>query len=195
MRRVGNDDVRPLVVLAAVAEVRVEEHQPCELALAPRSGLKRHGIEAGHLEQDLLQVPLELEGALRGVILDERMELREPRQPDEPLVDPRVVFHRAAAERVEARVDPEVARRELREMAQHLRLGKLGQARRILAPELGRHVGHLEALGRPRHADPTAPRLRLLVDQLHDSASTSNAISSTVRLSVTATRSVSSRPG
>ena len=114
MRRVRDDDVRALLVLAAVGEVRVEEHQPGELALAARRRLERHGVEPGHLEQDLLELPLELEGALRGVVLDERMELREPRQPDEPLVDARVVLHRAAAEGIEARVDPEVARRELR---------------------------------------------------------------------------------
>ena len=134
VRRVGDDDVRALLVLAAVGEVRVEEHQPGQLALAAGRGLQRHRVEPGHLEQDLLQLPLELERALRGVVLDERMQLREPRQPDEPLVDPRVVLHRAAAERIEAGVDPEVARRELREVPQHLRLRELGQARRLLPP-------------------------------------------------------------
>ena len=114
----------------------------------------------------LLQVPLELERALRGVVLDERMQLREARQPDDPLVDARVVLHRAAAERVEAGVDPEVARRELGEVAQHLRLGELGQARRALARELGRHLGHGQV--GLRDAEAAAARLRLLVDQLHD---------------------------
>ena len=118
-----------------------------------------------------------------------------PGQPDEPLVDARVVLHRAPAERIEARVDPEVARRERREVAQHLGLGELGQARRRRAPMLARAArgpaGRAWALPRPRR-----PGLRLLVDQLHaPSASASRSISSTVRFSVTATSSASSRPG
>ena len=94
------------------------------------------------------------------------MQPREPRQPDEPLVDPRVVLHRAAAERIEAGVDPEVARGELGEVAQHLRLGELGQARRLLACKLGRHLRHRQV--RTRDAEAASARLRLLVDQLHD---------------------------
>ena len=42
--------------------------------------------------------------------------------------------------------------------------------------------------------DAAPAGLRLLVDQLHDSDSTSRSISSTVRFSVTATSSASSRP-
>ena len=128
VRRVGDDDLPPRLVLAPFLEVRAEEHQPGQLALAPGRGLQRDRVEPRHLEQDVLQLPLELERALRGVVLDERMQVREPGQPDDPLVDARVVFHRAAAERIEARVDAEVARRELREVAEHLRLGELRQA-------------------------------------------------------------------
>ena len=194
MRRVRDHDLAPRLVLAPVREVRAEEHQPRQLALAPGRRLQRDGVEPGHLAQDLLQLPLELERALRRVVLDERMQVGEPGQPDEPLVDARVVFHRAAAERIEAGVDAEVARRELGEVAQHLRLGELRQARRLLARKLGRHFGHRQV--GLRHADAAPPRLRLLVDQLHAaSASASRSISSTVRFSVTATSSASSSPG
>ena len=194
VRRVGDDDLPPRLVLAPFLEVGAEEHQPRQLALAPGRGLQRDRVEPRHLEQDVLQLPLELERALRGVVLDERMQVRESGQPDDALVDARVVFHRAAAERIEARVDAEVARRELREVAEHLRLGELRQASRLLARELRRHLGHRQ-IGL-RHAQAAAARLRLLVDQLHAaSASASRSISSTVRFSVTATSRVSSSPG
>ena len=83
MRGVGDDDLPPLLVLAALVEVRAEEHQAGQLALAARRGLQADRVEAGHLAQDLLQLPLELERALRGVVLDERMQVREAGQPDE----------------------------------------------------------------------------------------------------------------
>ena len=79
MRRVRDHDLAPLLVLAALGEVRAEEHQARQLALAAGGRLQRDGVEPGHLAQDLLQVPLELERALRGVVLDERMEVREAR--------------------------------------------------------------------------------------------------------------------
>ena len=79
VRRVGDDDLAALLVLAPVAEVGVEEHQPGQLALAARRRLQADRVEARDLEQDLLQVPLELERALRGVVLDERMQVREAR--------------------------------------------------------------------------------------------------------------------
>ena len=75
----------------------------------PAAGCRLIAGEAGDLAQDPLQLPLELERALRGVVLDERVQVAEARQPDEPLVDARVVLHRAGAERIEAGVDPEVA--------------------------------------------------------------------------------------
>ena len=142
VRGVGNHDLPALLVLAAVAEVRVEEHQPGQLALAPGRGLQADRIEAGHLEQDVLQFPFELERALRGVVLDERVQGCEPGQRDEPLVDARVVLHRAAPERVEAGVDPEVAGRELGEVAEHFRLGELRKARRLPPRQLVRHLWH-----------------------------------------------------
>ena len=156
VRGVRDHDLAALLVLALRREVRVEEHQPGQLALAARGRLQADRVEARHLEQDLLQVPLELERALRGVVLDERMQAGEPGQPDEPLVDARVVLHRAAAERIEAGVDAEVARRELGEVAEHLGLGELGQARRGFARQLARHLGHRQV--GLRHADPAAAR-------------------------------------
>ena len=93
-------------------------------------------MEAGHLGEDLLQPPLELERALDAVLLLQRMEVREAGQRDDPLVDARVVLHRARAERIEAGVDPEVALRELGEVADELELVHLREPRRLRAAQL-----------------------------------------------------------
>ena len=54
-------------------------------------------------------VVLLLQRTLRSVLLLQRMEVAEAREPARALVDARVVLHRAGAERVEAGVDAEVA--------------------------------------------------------------------------------------
>ena len=197
MRGVGDDDLAALLALAAVVEVRADEHEAGQLALRAGGRLERDGVEARHLGEDLLQAPLELERALDAVLLLQRMDLREAGEHHQPLVDARVVLHRARAERIEARVDAEVARRQLGEVADELELGHLRQARRLGAAEFLRHLRHRQPLGaRDRRGAPA--RLRLLVDQLHraTSASTSarRSISSGVRFSVTATSRTSSMP-
>ena len=136
MRRVGDHDLPPLLALAARGEVGAREQEPRQLALGAGGRLERDGVEARHLGEDLLQPPHQLERALRPVLLLQRVEPREPGQRREPLVDPRVVLHRAGAERIEAGVDAEVARRELGEVADELELRHLGQARRLGAAEL-----------------------------------------------------------
>src|SRR5205814_105978 len=168
-----------LLALAAVVEVRAHQQQSRELALAAGCGLQADRVETRHLAQDLLQLPLELERALRGLVFGERMEIAKAGQSDDPLVDARVVLHRAGAERVEAGVDAEVARRELGEVTQYFRLGELRQPRRRRAGERRRN-GRDRQVG-PWHTDAAAPRLRLLVDQLHAaSTSTSRSISCVV---------------
>ena len=138
----------PLLALAALGEVRAHQHQAGQLALRAGGRLERDGVEAGDLGEHLLQLPAEPQRALGAFLLLVRVEVAEPRQRREPLVDPRVVLHRAGAERVEAGVDPEVPRRELGEVAHQVRLGELGQARRLGARELGRDLGGREAVGR-----------------------------------------------
>src|SRR6202008_298965 len=109
---------------------------------------------------------------------------------------PRVVLHRARAERVEARVDAEVARRELGEVPDELELRHLGEPRSLLATEVRRDLRRRWQLLVTRQRRRSATALRLLVDQLHLSGphwatsartSASRSISSGVRRSVTAT--------
>ena len=199
VRRVGRDDHVP-AGLAAVGERGPHEHQARQLALRAGRGLERHRRQPRDLGEDLLELPHQGERALRALVLLERVQVAEARQPDDPLVDARVVLHRAAAERVEAGVDPEVPVGELREVAHDLVLGHLGQTWRRLPPQLGRQLGN----GQPVRRDaPRAPaRPRLLVDELHiahehtsASTSASRSTSAGVRLSVSATSRTSSSPG
>ena len=144
------------------------------------------------------ELPHQLERALRPVVLLQRVEVAEARNAHDPLVDPRVVLHRAAAERVEARVDPEVAVCERGEVAHDLVLGHLGEARR--APP--RSSPGISGTGRSYDGHPSgAPaRPRLLEDELHQRVtsartSASRSMSAGVRFSVRATSRTSSRPG
>ncbi len=197
VRGVGRDDRVTLVRLAAIGEVRAHQHQARQLSLRACCGLQGHGRKPGHLGEDLLELPHQLERTLRALVLLVWVQVGEAGKPRETLVDARVVLHRAGAERIEARVDPEVAVGEVREVTDDLVLGDLGQARRLLAGERGRHLGDGEVVG--RHAAGATAGPALLVDELHQPhtsarTSASRSMSAGVRFSVTATRSTSSMP-
>src|SRR5207244_11682578 len=112
-------------------------------------------------------------------------------------VEPWVVPYRAGAERVESRVDAEVARRELGEVAKDLRLRELGQLRRLgAAQRVGNAHVPQPVVARRFAAAPAG--LRLLEDQLHAATSASTCASRSTsageRFSVTQTSSASSIP-
>ena len=123
---------------------------PCE----PAAGWSETAGSPAILGEDLLELPLELERALDAVLLLQRVEVAEAGQGDDALVDARVVLHRAAAERVEAGVDPEVAIGELGEVPHDLVLRHLGQARRTLAAQLLGQFGKREAVRRDATGAP-----------------------------------------
>ena len=123
--RVRGDD--RVALLATIGEVGAHEHEPGELPLGPRRRLERHRREPGDLGEDALQAPHELERALRVLVVGVWMQVAEAGQPGEPLVHPRVVLHRARAERVEARVDAERPVGERGEVPHDLGLRELGQ--------------------------------------------------------------------
>ena len=196
VRRVGGDDRVALLALAAILEVGAHQHQAGQLALRAGGRLERAGVEAGDLLEDLLQPPHQLERALRRLLLLMRVQILEAGQRDDALVHARVVLHRAAPERVEARVDPEVAGRERREVADELGLRELGEARRLGAAQALWNVDGGQVVARQRRRATAGAAL--LVDQLHDatSARTSarRSMSAGLRFSVTATSRTSSSP-
>ena len=64
VRAVGDHDLAPLLVLAALGEVRAHQQEAGQLALAPRGGLQRAGVQARDLDERLLQAPHQLERSL-----------------------------------------------------------------------------------------------------------------------------------
>ena len=197
VRRVGGDDRVPLLALAPIGEVGAHQHQARELPLRACCRLQRHRRQPRHLGEDLLQLPHQLERTLRAVVLLVGMEVREARQRDDALVDAWVVLHRAGAERVEARVDAEVAIGEVREVTNDLVLRELRQPRRARAGERRGNLGQRQVVA--RYSSCASSCLALLVDelhQLHTSSRTSarRSTSAGVRFSVRATRITSSMP-
>ncbi len=148
VRRVGREHL--VAVLAAVLVVGAREQQAGQLALGAGGGLERHVRQAGDLRERALQAPHEVERALRVLGVLERVEPGVPGKRREPLVQLRVVLHRAGAERVEALVQVEVARRERGVVAHDLGLGDLGELRRappdrVLGKQvLDRDLRHVE---------------------------------------------------
>ena len=153
---------------AAVGVEGAGEQQAGELAVRARRGLQADVRQAADLRQRLLQQPHQLQRALGALRVLRRVQAGVAGQRRDPLVEPRVVLHRAGAERVEAGVEVEVAAREAVVVADDLRLGDLRQARRLGAQQLRRdqllqrRLGHFGG-GQDRGA---AAGLRLLEDRL-----------------------------
>ncbi len=198
-----------VAALAAVLEVGAREHQARQLAVRPGARLKRHVRQPGHLGQLLLEVPHQLERALRVTRLLQRVEAREAGQRRHLLVDLGVVFHRARPERVEAGVEIEVLLGQVVVVPHDLRLGYLRQGRRLRPNRMGRqqlgdrYVRHVQL----RSDKSPPPLLRLLEDRECGLAQTptpsrtpattaaSRSISRFVRRSVIATSRQSSYSG
>ena len=122
-------------VFAAVGVEGAGQQQAGELAVGAGRGLQADVRQAADLGQRLLQQPHQLQRALGALRVLGRVQAGVAGQRRDPLVEPRVVLHRAGAERVEAGVEVEVAAREPVVVADDLRLGDLGQARRLGAQQ------------------------------------------------------------
>ena len=138
-------------MLAAVLVVGAGQQHARELAVRAGARLQRDVRQAGDLAQRLLELPHQLQRALGALRALRRVQARVARQRGDALVQLRVVLHRARAERVEAGVEVEVALREPVVVAHDLRLGDLGQLRRLGAAEAARAAAR-PAAARARRA-------------------------------------------
>ncbi len=128
VRRVGHDDLGAGEV-AARAVIGADHRHAGELALRTGHRRQRHAAHAGHFLQHLLQLVQAVQEALPRRLRRQRMPAEEPGQHRVLVTGPRVVLHRARAERVEVRVDGEVELRQPREVAHRLQLGDFRQQR------------------------------------------------------------------
>ena len=174
VRRVRHEHLRALLGLAMVAVIGAGHEHPGQLAVGARRRLQRDRIEPADLPEQLGEQPHQLERALRQGLRVERMRLGQPGQPRRPLVDLRVVLHRARPERIEVQVDRLVEVRQPVVVAQQLELAHLRQAWRVLPKDRCRQLrlpGRALArdVRRPREADRPPLRTGSVEDErLHD---------------------------
>ena len=107
MRGVRRQHLGPL--FAAVGVVGTGQEQAGELAVGAGTGLQADVRQAADLTQALLQQPHQLQRALGAARVLRGMQAGVAGERSDPLVEARVVLHRAGAERVEAAVEVEVA--------------------------------------------------------------------------------------
>ncbi len=144
VRGVRNQNARAFGV-AALAMIGAHHQEAGKFALRARGRLQRHCGKAADLGKPLLQLVHQREIALHGVRVLQRMGFGEGRQAGDLLVDLRVVFHGAGAERIEPGIDPEIALGERKVMSHDIDLRQFRQLA-IRAQFVGRelslwHVG------------------------------------------------------
>ena len=98
VRGIGDEDV--LARVAGFRERLVNHEDAGELAVRARDRLQRHARQAEDFLQRLLEVPQQLEISLYLMLGLQRMRKREARHARDLFIEPRVVLHRARAERI-----------------------------------------------------------------------------------------------
>ena len=98
--------------------------------MRPGKRLQRHTVKTGDFAQHGLNAVKKLKSAWDGFNRLHRVQVGKPWVPSGDLIDPRVVFHRAAAQRVEAGVDPVIDVAEVREVADDLKFAYLWKVQR-----------------------------------------------------------------
>ncbi len=94
MRAVRDEDLVALGV-ATLAVIGPDHQDAGQLALRSGGRLERDRAHPGDLGQGALELPQQLERALRDLVRDQRMEVGEAGQARRPFVELRVELHRA----------------------------------------------------------------------------------------------------
>ena len=131
VRRVGDDDLAPRISLGLV--VSAHQQDAGELPMRARRRLQRDRVHAGDVEQAGLQQANDFERSLGERLRLVRMGLGNALQAGDEFVDPRVVLHGAAAQRVHAQIDGVVPGGEAGEMADDFDFAQLRHQAQIRA--------------------------------------------------------------
>ena len=91
--------------LADIFEIRPDDLQRGVLAVRTRGRLERHFLKSGDLLEEAPRFVQQPQRPLDLFVVLERMELCKSIQCRRPLVDPRIVLHRARPERIEVAID------------------------------------------------------------------------------------------
>ncbi len=147
MRRFRHQHAGTLVVLAARDQCRADRHHAAELAMRARLGRQRDARHAGQFLQPVRKFVHQFERALHGLLRLQRMHVADARQACHLLVEARIVLHGAGSERIKARIDRIILRRQAHEMAYDFRF---------------RHARKSDAALPFETAEPRGERLRLV---------------------------------
>ena len=128
VRAFGHED--NLARVAPRLERGADAQDAAQLAVRARLGAHGDAVHAGEVDQPEGELVDYLERAAHGRDRLERMHVGEAGHARDFLVQPRIVLHRAAAEREEPEVDRVVLAAEAGVVADRLGLGQAGQADR-----------------------------------------------------------------
>ena len=155
-----HQDARAL--LAARLERGPDGQQAAQFAMRAGLGAHRHGRHAGQYRQPAHQFADQRQRALHRLLRLQRMEIAKARQPRHLLVEPRIVLHRAGAERIKPRIDRVIHARQPHVMAHHFRLGQARQAdRRFGAARRRACVSDNCTSGRSTPVTPARPNSKI----------------------------------
>ena len=107
-----------------MAEVFLNAAHGGEFSLRTGHGLKRDLVHSSTDLQHVLHLVENGQQPLKVMLWLVRMNVCDSRELRDDFVDPRVVFHCARPQRIEPRVDSEIALGQPGEMAYHFRLGE-----------------------------------------------------------------------
>ena len=162
--RVGDDDLAPRISPGLM--IGADQQDAGELPVRARRRLQRYGVHSGDVEQAGLQQANDLERSLGKRLGLVRMRFGDALKARDEFVDPRVVLHGAAAQRVHAQIDGIVPGGEAGEVADDLDLAQLGHNAQVRAGSFAQqafriHFGHIQR----GHLVGLFARRRLLKDQ------------------------------
>ena len=118
MRGIGDEDF--LARTAPLSQCRANHHQTGHLCLGAGGRLSGHFRKPGYLSETLFDAEDYLKRTLSEWRGGERMEIREAVDASDLLVDSRIVFHRARAQRIQAVIDAIVPRGQPCEVSDYI---------------------------------------------------------------------------
>src|SRR5437868_736214 len=133
MRRIRYQHL--LARISAFAKRGADHHHTRHFAVSPGRGLKRHRVQSGYLRQTFFKPYDYLERALSQIDGRQGMKVREAVDSRYLLIDSRIVFHCAGAQRIHSRIDSVVPGREPGEMPNHVYFGELGESLQVVCTQ------------------------------------------------------------
>ena len=141
MGRSRNQHALARFALAAGNQRLTDRHHAAEFTMGPGLGAHRDGGHAGQRLQPCRQFVDQFQRALHRGLRLQGVNVRKARQAGQLFIQPRIVFHRAAAQREQAKINGIILLRQAHVVAHGLRLRQARQAGRNLAGDTAQAAG------------------------------------------------------